>query len=326
MGHGAWCRAKERPAGFRGRRAVVFLVDLSVADSEGKSAIFFRKSVMILKGVTNYFSKRGLTSFPHHLRWGQLRAPAVRPTAAAPPLLQRGLWWNAHPSPVPKCEGGISTGRHPGGEEACFPRSQNRDLGHPGSWWNSHRFPVPKMLGTGGTRRGHPLESDSRSPTLATKTKTSRGWGTRRVLRTHIHGGGHSWIAGGELGNPRIMKRTYSLSRGTNRLSPWKGALIGLVAIKVALSVSAVSVPFALHYSGISYLLLLLLATGFSVRNGIQSTGRARPFWMLLAAGCGLWAFHQSLDVYYELGGGGYALRCRTVRLPTMCCFFTWCR
>jgi signal transduction histidine kinase len=97
------------------------------------------------------------------------------------------------------------------------------------------------------------------------------------------------------------MKRTYSLGRGTNRLSPWKGALIGLVAIKVALSVSAASIPFALHYSGISYLLLLLLATGFSVRNGIQSTGRARPFWLLLAAGCGLWAFHQFLDVYYEL-------------------------
>jgi signal transduction histidine kinase len=79
-------------------------------------------------------------------------------------------------------------------------------------------------------------------------------------------------------------------------------ALLGLVAIKAALSVSVISVPFALSYSGISYLLLLLLATGFSIRNVIHSDSCTRPFWALLAAGCGLWAFHQFLDLYFELG------------------------
>jgi hypothetical protein len=66
-------------------------------------------------------------------------------------------------------------------------------------------------------------------------------------------------------------------------------ALLGLVAIKAALSLSVISIPFALSYSGISYLLLLLLAIGFSIRNVIESTGNSRPFWALLAAGCGLW-------------------------------------
>jgi hypothetical protein len=64
MGHGAWCWAKEMPAGFEGRRAVVFLVEISMAEGNGKSAILFGKFVMILKGVTNYFWERGLTSFP----------------------------------------------------------------------------------------------------------------------------------------------------------------------------------------------------------------------------------------------------------------------
>jgi signal transduction histidine kinase len=78
-------------------------------------------------------------------------------------------------------------------------------------------------------------------------------------------------------------------------------ALLGLVVIKAALSIFGSSVPFALSYSGISYLLLLLLATAFSIRNVIHSEECARPFWALLAAGYGLWAFHQVLDLYFEL-------------------------
>lgn len=97
------------------------------------------------------------------------------------------------------------------------------------------------------------------------------------------------------------MKRTFSLTPERDRFSPWMAALLGLVAIKAALSVSASSVPFALSYSGISYLLLLLLATGFSIRNVIHSEQCTRAFWALLAAGCGLWAFHQFLDLYFEL-------------------------
>ncbi|HKF49724.1 MAG TPA: sensor histidine kinase [Terracidiphilus sp.] len=86
------------------------------------------------------------------------------------------------------------------------------------------------------------------------------------------------------------------------RFSLWLAALLGIVAIKAVLSLSVESTSFVYSYSGISYLLLLLLAAGFSIQNGIRRTLRARPFWLLLAAGCGLWAFHQFLDLYYELG------------------------
>ena len=79
-------------------------------------------------------------------------------------------------------------------------------------------------------------------------------------------------------------------------------ALLGIVAIKAALSFLGSSIPFALSYSGISYFLLLLLATAFSIRNVIHSELRSRPFWVLLAVGYGLWAFQQFLVLYFELG------------------------
>jgi signal transduction histidine kinase len=98
------------------------------------------------------------------------------------------------------------------------------------------------------------------------------------------------------------MNKTFSLTTRTGKFSPWLAALLGVVAIKAVLSLSVQSVPFTYSYSGISYLLLLLLATGFSIRNAIHRTLHARPFWFLLAAGYGLWAFHQFLNLYYELG------------------------
>jgi signal transduction histidine kinase len=98
------------------------------------------------------------------------------------------------------------------------------------------------------------------------------------------------------------MNKTFSSKTETGRFSPWLGALLGIVAIKAVLSLSAVSVPLAYAFSGISYFLLLLLAAGFSIRNAIHRTLGGRPFWLLLAAGGGLWAYHQFLDLYYELG------------------------
>lgn len=92
--------------------------------------------------------------------------------------------------------------------------------------------------------------------------------------------------------------------QGTGRFSPWLAALLGIVAIKAVLSLSFGSIPLIYQFSGISYLLLLLLAAGFSVRNAVHRTLRARPFWLLLAAGCGLWAFHQILSLYYDLVRG----------------------
>src|SRR6516165_4550311 len=89
---------------------------------------------------------------------------------------------------------------------------------------------------------------------------------------------------------------------GMLRLSSWPAALIGIVVIKAVLSLAAKPGSFVVSYSGISYLLLLILATCFAVRNGIQNTLRGRLFWTLLATAYGLWAAHQALNLYYELG------------------------
>jgi hypothetical protein len=62
---GSWWndRAKEKPAGFERRRACVFLVDLSVADSEGNLAIFFDLYVDDFKSSYKLFFEKGLDKF-----------------------------------------------------------------------------------------------------------------------------------------------------------------------------------------------------------------------------------------------------------------------
>ena len=72
--------------------------------------------------------------------------------------------------------------------------------------------------------------------------------------------------------------------------------------IKAVLSLAVKPGSFVVSYSGISYFLLMLLATGFAIRNGIRQTLRSRPFWALLATAYGLWALNQGLTLYYELG------------------------
>jgi len=86
------------------------------------------------------------------------------------------------------------------------------------------------------------------------------------------------------------------------RSPSWRTALIGIVVIKAVLSLAVKPGSFIVSYSGISYFLLLLLATTFAIRNGIQNTLGSRIFWYFLATGCGLWALNQYLQVYYELG------------------------
>jgi PAS domain S-box-containing protein len=86
------------------------------------------------------------------------------------------------------------------------------------------------------------------------------------------------------------------------RSSSWPVALIGLVVIKAVLSLALAPGSFLISYSGISYFLLLLLATSFAIRNGIQNTLGTRPFWMLLAVAYGLWSLDQGIFLYYELG------------------------
>src|SRR5215469_7606611 len=86
------------------------------------------------------------------------------------------------------------------------------------------------------------------------------------------------------------------------RHSSWRTALIGIVVIKAVLSLAVKPGSFLISYSGISYFLLLLLATTFAIRNGIQDTLGSRTFWFFLATGYGLWALNQYVQLHYELG------------------------
>jgi len=86
------------------------------------------------------------------------------------------------------------------------------------------------------------------------------------------------------------------------RLSSWRTALIGIVVIKAVLSLAVKPGSFLVSYSGISYLLLLLLATIFAIRNGIQNTLGSRIFWFFIATGYGFWTLNQYLQLHYELG------------------------
>jgi signal transduction histidine kinase len=85
------------------------------------------------------------------------------------------------------------------------------------------------------------------------------------------------------------------------RSSSWQSALIGIVVIKAVLSVAVTPGSFLASYSGISYLLLLLLATGFAIRNAFQKTLGSRSFWAFLGSAYALWALNQGIQLYYEL-------------------------
>ena len=59
---------------------------------------------------------------------------------------------------------------------------------------------------------------------------------------------------------------------------------------------------FLFSYSGVSYFLLLVLASSFAIRNAIQNALGGRLFWAFLAIGYGLWSLDQWISLYYELG------------------------
>jgi PAS domain S-box-containing protein len=104
----------------------------------------------------------------------------------------------------------------------------------------------------------------------------------------------------GLIGNMGI--RFSSNPRTRLRVSFWPTALIGIVVIKAVLALGVKPGSFLLSYSGISLFLLLFLATGFAICNGIRNTAGTRPFWMFLAIAYGFWALDQYLFLYYELG------------------------
>jgi signal transduction histidine kinase len=88
----------------------------------------------------------------------------------------------------------------------------------------------------------------------------------------------------------------------SRRFSPWPAALIGIIVIKAVLSLGLKPGSFLFSYSGVSYLLLLVLASSFAIRNAIQNTLGSRLFWAFLAIGYGLWSLDQWIYLYYELG------------------------
>ena len=99
------------------------------------------------------------------------------------------------------------------------------------------------------------------------------------------------------------MTKPFSSILGMKlRFASWPMALIGIVVIKAVLSLAVKPGSFLVSYSGISYFLLLLLATAFAIRSGIRQTLGSRPFWVLLAIAYGLWSLNQGLKLYYELG------------------------
>ena len=98
-----------------------------------------------------------------------------------------------------------------------------------------------------------------------------------------------------------MTKRSLSNLGTRLRLLSWPTALIGIVVIKAVLSFGVRPGSFLVSYSGVSYFLLLLLATSIVLRNGIQNTQGSRPFWVFLAIAYGLWALDQWLFIYYEL-------------------------
>ena len=98
------------------------------------------------------------------------------------------------------------------------------------------------------------------------------------------------------------MSKSASILGVRLGVSSWPAALIGIVMIKAVLSFAVKPGSFVVSYSGISYLVLLVLATCLALRNAIQNTLGGRLFWALLATAYGLWSAHQALSLYYELG------------------------
>jgi PAS domain S-box-containing protein len=97
-----------------------------------------------------------------------------------------------------------------------------------------------------------------------------------------------------------MSKRLSSILGMGLGASPWPMVLIGIVLIKALLLLALKQGPFLVSFSGISYFLLLALATGFAIRNTVENTLRGRLFWALLAIGYGVWTAHQCCFLYYE--------------------------
>ena len=94
-----------------------------------------------------------------------------------------------------------------------------------------------------------------------------------------------------------------SSNRGVRlKFLSWSMALIAILLLRAVVSFAAKPDSALLSYGSVSYFLLLLLATGFAIRNGVQNTLGSRPFWVFLALGYSLWMLDQWIFLYYEFG------------------------
>ena len=80
----------------------------------------------------------------------------------------------------------------------------------------------------------------------------------------------------------------------------WPAALIAIVVLRAVVSYVLKPGSPLLSYGAITYILLLLLAASFAVRNAIQRTLGSRPFWVLLGIGYSLWLLDQGILLYHE--------------------------
>ena len=94
----------------------------------------------------------------------------------------------------------------------------------------------------------------------------------------------------------------YPLShRLRYRFHLWPTLLVGILAVKVILSLTLKQSIKVEVYSGVMYFLLLLAATGLAIFNAGQKTQGSRSFWVFVAVGTGLWSLDQWIYLYYRL-------------------------
>jgi PAS domain S-box-containing protein len=80
----------------------------------------------------------------------------------------------------------------------------------------------------------------------------------------------------------------------------WPIALIAILVVRALVSFSVKPDSPLLAYGGISYFLLLLMATGFVISNATRNTLGSRSFWVLLSIGYSLWTLDQWIFFYHR--------------------------
>ncbi len=86
------------------------------------------------------------------------------------------------------------------------------------------------------------------------------------------------------------MPATTVMPRSRLRLYSWPTVAIALLLTQAALSLILKQGPSLVAYCEISYLVLLLTASGVAAWNGLQNRQTIRLFWLFLAAAFAVWA------------------------------------